>query len=76
MSGDDPTRTAVLVLTVWLHGDPAKVAARIICTRDVSRPERVVVTAAGSDQIAGVVRSWLDQFVRTAGSGDGPVTKR
>jgi hypothetical protein len=66
--------TAVLVVAAWLHGSPPVVAARITYTLDVSQPERSVVTVVGVDEIAGVVRTWLDDVRMLAPAGDGPVT--
>ena len=45
--------TAVLVVSAWHEGAPPRLAARITYTLDVTRPDRVVVTAAGVDEIVG-----------------------
>jgi hypothetical protein len=62
--------TAVLVVAAWLHGTPPRVAARITYTHDVTRPEREVVAASGVDEIAAVVRRWLDDVAGRASESE------
>jgi hypothetical protein len=66
--------TAVLVVAAWLHGTPPQVAARITYTLDATQPEpeREVVTVSGVDEIAAVVRRWLDDLSRPAAPVTGP----
>jgi hypothetical protein len=67
---------AVLVVAAWQEGVPPRVAARITYTLDVTRADRVTVTAAGVEEIATVVRQWLNELAAAArGSGDVPVTE-
>lgn len=66
---------AVLVVAAWQEGEPPRVAARITYTLDVTRAERVTVTAVGVEEIATVVRQWLEQLAAARSAGDVPVTE-
>ena len=66
--------TAVLVVSAWREGMPARVAARITYTLDVTQPDRVTVTAAGVDEIEAVVRRWLEDVQSSRPAGDAAVT--
>ena len=65
---------AVLVVSAWHEGAPARLAARITYTRDVRDSERVTVTAAGLDEIDAVFRRWLHEVDASRVPGDAPVT--
>ncbi len=66
--------TALLVVAAWAEGGVrSRVAARITFTQDVTRPDRIMVPAAGLDEITDLIRSLLEQ-VRTY-PGDAPVTE-
>jgi hypothetical protein len=64
--------TAILVVAAWAEGVRSRVAARITFTQDVTRSERVMVTASGLDEITDVIRSLLEQV--RADPGDAAVT--
>jgi hypothetical protein len=66
--------TAVLVVSAWREGVPPRLVARITYTIDVTRRDRVTVTAAGVDEIGAVVRQWLHAAEASDRSGDTPVT--
>ena len=66
--------TALLVVAAWREGSQPRLAARITYTIDAARPERVTVTAAGPEEIAAVVKDWLDEIDRAAGRRDAAVT--
>lgn len=68
--------TAVLVVSAWHEGPPARLAARITYTLDVRRPDRVTATAAGVDEIDAVVRRWLHDVDALRRAGDASVTDK
>jgi hypothetical protein len=68
--------TAVLVVSAWREGRPSVIAARITYTLDVASADRCTVTAAGVDEIAAVVRGWLDEVQASADAGDELVTEQ
>ena len=75
MVGPAPRRpTAVLVMSAWGEGAPARLAARITYTLDVTQGDRVTVTAAGIDEIDAVVRRWLRE-AEAYRTGDATVTE-
>jgi hypothetical protein len=67
--------TAVLVVAAWHEGVPPRLAARITYSLDVTREDRVTVTAAGLDQIETVIQRWLHQVAALRAAGDAPVTE-
>jgi hypothetical protein len=67
--------TAVLVVSAWQEGVPSRVVARITYTLDVTQSHRLTVTVAGVDEIATVVRRWLDEVSTAWSSGDAIVTE-
>jgi hypothetical protein len=67
--------TALLVVPAWRLGPPARVAARITSTLDVTRSERVTVTVAGVEPIAAAVRQWLEELAPEEADRDVPVTE-
>jgi hypothetical protein len=54
----------VLVIRAWLHGEPPALAARIVSTLDVTRPERSTLAATGPDEIRRAVAEWLDALLQ------------
>jgi hypothetical protein len=66
--------TAVLVVSAWHEGEPPRVAARITYSVDVTRADRVTVTAAGVDEITTIVQRWLHEVAAIRSAGDAPVT--
>jgi hypothetical protein len=66
---------AVLVVAAWHEGEPPRVAARITYSLDVTRQDRVTVTAAGVDEIETIVQRWLHQVAALRAGGDAPVTE-
>jgi hypothetical protein len=73
-------RTGLLILRVWLHPDQREsaspqLAATITTTFDLStRTEETDAFAGSVDEVATVVRRWIDAFAREA-SGDDALTK-
>jgi hypothetical protein len=65
MTGNPPERTGVLVIRVWMEGDPEAggLRARITQTLDLSAPEQLGRVAASQEEIASIVQEWLDAFV-------------
>jgi hypothetical protein len=61
---------AVLVVAAWHEGEPPRVAARITYSLDVTRADRVTVTAAGVDEIETTVQRWLHQVAATRAASD------
>jgi hypothetical protein len=57
-----PERTAVLVIRAWL--EEGKLRARITRRLDISSPTTVESAATSEDEILGVVRAWLLEFIR------------
>jgi len=53
----------VLVIRAWLHGDPPTLAARIVSTLDVARPERSTRAVTGPDKISRAVAEWLEDLL-------------
>jgi hypothetical protein len=66
---------AVLVVSAWREGVPSRVVARITYTVDVTQSHRLTLTVAGVDEIAAVVRRWLDEVAAAWSSGDAVVTE-
>lgn len=60
MSATLGERAGVIVVRAWLESD-GRVRARVTAT-DLSLPEETVSSAEGVDEIAGVVRAWLERF--------------
>jgi hypothetical protein len=58
-----PERAAVLVIRAWLHGDPPTLAARIVSTLDVARPERSTRAVTGPDGVSRAVAEWLEELL-------------
>ncbi len=55
-------RSAVLVLRVWVEGEPSCLRARLVEVEE-TRGEQSVVTAAGTvDEVAAAIRRWLEEF--------------
>jgi predicted ATP-grasp superfamily ATP-dependent carboligase len=70
-----PERAALLVVRVWIEGDPAAgFRARLIRTRDVSGREEDVITVASVQQVLDAVRGWLEE-VTHAGTTSLPVPR-
>jgi hypothetical protein len=56
-------RTGVLVLRVWMEGQPeGQPRARLTATHDISDPRPAVVTVVGPDEVCAAVRAWLEDF--------------
>jgi hypothetical protein len=53
----------VLVIRAWPHGEPPRLAARIVSTLDVAQPGRSTRAAAGPDEVARAVAEWLDALL-------------
>jgi hypothetical protein len=66
---------AVLVVAAWHEGEPPRLAARITYSLDVTRADRVTVTAAGVDEIETIVHRWLHQVDELRAAGDATVTE-
>jgi hypothetical protein len=66
---------AVLVVAAWHEGAPPRVVARITYSLDVTRADRVTVTAAGLDEIETAIQRWLHQVAAMRVPGDAPVTE-
>ena len=66
---------AVLVVAAWHEGEPPRIAARITYSLDVTRADRVTVTAAGVDEIETIVQRWLHQVAAMRVAGDATVTE-
>jgi hypothetical protein len=69
-------RTALLVVSAWHEGARRELVARVTYTLDVTQPERITVTAAGVDEIDGVVRRWLEDVDASRQGGDAWVTEQ
>jgi hypothetical protein len=56
-------RIGVLVVRVWIEGDPATgLRARITRNLDIANLEDEVTTASSVECIEGTVRTWLAEF--------------
>jgi hypothetical protein len=63
-------RTAVLVIRIWVEGEPAhRVRARITSTHDVTLRDDVQMAAASRREIEEILQAWLDQFGQDAFGG-------
>jgi hypothetical protein len=58
-------RASVIVVRAWLESD-GRMRARITAT-DLSRSEENVSSAEGIEEIAGLVRAWLERFALNSG---------
>jgi hypothetical protein len=61
-------------MSAWREGAPPRLAARITYTLDATKRDRVIVTAAGIDEIDAVVRRWL-RDAEAYRTGDATVTE-
>jgi hypothetical protein len=61
-------RTAILVIRVWVEGDPPpRFRSRITRTLDVSQRNQLTTAAASTHEVEDVVRAWLEEFVAVTG---------
>ena len=63
MSATLGERAGVIVVRAWLERD-GRVRARVTAT-DLSIPDESVSTAEGVEEIAGLVRAWLERFAQS-----------
>jgi hypothetical protein len=62
-------QTGVLVIRVWVEGDPPpRLRSRITRTVDISERNQVTTAAASARQVEQVVRAWLEEFVAVTGA--------
>lgn len=57
-----PERTGVLIVRLWIEGEPTGLRARITRLVDISREEQIISTASSIDEIMNTVRAWLESF--------------
>jgi hypothetical protein len=55
-------RTAVLVVRVWVEGEPPALRARLTQTLDISRSCELSLTAASVDDVCAIARAWIEAF--------------
>lgn len=62
---DEGERSAVLVVRVWREAgaEPGDVRARVTMTSNADEAGSHETAAAGAEEIIGLVRSWLSEFV-------------
>ncbi len=57
-------RTGILIVRLWLEGDPREgFRARITQTLDSARPEQAMATAGNPDDVYTAVRTWVESFI-------------
>lgn len=56
-------RTGVLLIRVWLEGEPPMLRARITHRTDLTGSAENVTFAGTSDDISAVVDGWLQAFI-------------
>jgi hypothetical protein len=56
-------RTGVLLIRVWMEGEPPALRARIIDRTDVTESVENVTFATTPDDINAAVGAWLDAFI-------------
>jgi hypothetical protein len=69
-----PERTAVLVIRLWVEGEPAAgLRARVTQTLDVTKAEQVSTVTASKQEIHEIVDRWFESFLATSGVSTRPV---
>jgi hypothetical protein len=63
VAGRSANRTGVLVISVWLEPGEEGLRARITRTVDITARDEIATVATTPDEIARVVRDWLDAFL-------------
>jgi hypothetical protein len=67
-------RTAVLIIRLWVEGDPAAgFRARITRTVDVRKTDQVSTVTANKQEILDIVDGWLASFLATSGVSTRPI---
>jgi hypothetical protein len=61
-------RTGVLLIRVWVEGEPPALRARITHRTDVTDSVEKVMFATTSDAISAAVGTWLEEFIAAEGS--------
>lgn len=56
-------RVGVLVIRAWVRDEPPTLAARVVSTLDVTRPERSTLVASGPEEVTRAVAEWLDALL-------------
>jgi hypothetical protein len=57
-------RTGLLVIRVWIEGDPGTgLRCRITRSLDLSSPEQVVTATTSIDEVLATARAWLEAFI-------------
>jgi hypothetical protein len=68
MNTTSTDRTGLLILRVWVDGQPSDgLRVRITQTFDSSGKEQAVAMAGSSDDACSVVREWIAAFVASNG---------
>lgn len=70
MGADAPPPVGLLVVRVWLEGQPPALRARITTTVDVEAGGQQSTYAGEAEEVVQVVRDWLDGLLRAAGDDD------
>jgi hypothetical protein len=69
-----PERTAVLIIRLWVEGEPATgFRARVTQTRDVTKADEVSTVTASQQEIHEIVDRWFESFLATSGGSTPPV---
>jgi hypothetical protein len=66
MRSSPSQRTGVLIVRLWIEGEPTGLRARITRLVDISREEQVVSVASSVDEIMTTVRAWLESFTSSS----------
>jgi hypothetical protein len=67
-------RTAVLIIRLWVEGEPTVgFRARITRTLDVSKTEQVTTVSASKEEIREIFDRWFESFLATSGVSTRPV---
>ena len=65
-----PEQTGVLVVRVWVEGDPPRrLRGRITRTSDITARDEVSSVVSSAQEIKAVVHTWLSEFERSVQAG-------
>jgi hypothetical protein len=62
-------QTGVLVVRVWVEGDPPlRLRSRITRTLDLREPNQLTTAAASAQEVGDVVQRWIEEFMAITGA--------
>jgi len=62
-------QTGVLVIRVWVEGDPPpRLRSRITRTLDLRERDQLTTAAASAQEVGDVVQRWIEEFMAITGA--------